>query len=266
MGLRRINKISGRHYELPTGVVVPSVTTILDAINKPGLVHWAAKEERQLCLDRARALYERLPAGEKLSGEEFLRQLDEEIGEEKANKRKMRDAADYGGAVHDYIEWHLKHEIGLACGDKPALPPGGELSWRSYRQFRRMKKIHVRLVEVQTFSCKHGYAGTTDWVGVSRALGRDVVGDWKTSKSMHGEQVLQAVAYVMALVENGTLSPPVDAFVVRLPKEESSPELEVRHVKWEEMPELFDVFLAAKRVWHWMYPDWATKHSKVAAA
>jgi len=57
----------------------------------------------------------------------------------------------------------------------------------------------------------------------------------------------------------------VDAFVVRLLKEESSPELEVRHVTWEEMPALFDVFLATKRVWHWMYPDWAQNHNAVGA-
>lgn len=265
MALQRIQKSSGRHYELPTGVVVPSVTTVLSAINKPALVPWAAKEERLLCLSKARELYEKLPAGEKLAGEEFLKQLEAEIGFEKANKRKMKDAADYGSAVHNYIEWHMKKEVGLAVGEPPALPPGGELSWKSYKKFRRVKKIHVRLVEVQAFSCKYGYAGTTDWVAVSRLLGRDVVGDWKTSKSMHEEQVLQAVAYVMALVENGTLNPPVDAFVVRLPKEESNPELEVRHVVWEEMPALFEVFLATKQLWHWMNPEWAEKHNQVAA-
>lgn len=265
MGLQRINKSSGRHYELPDGRVVPSVTTILGAINKPALVPWAAKEERLLCLDRARALYERLPAGEKLAGEEFLRQLEAEIGYEKANKRKMKDAAAYGSGVHEYIEHLMRQEIGLACGEKPTLPVGGERSVKSYRKFRKVKKIHVRLVEVQAFSLKYGYAGTTDWVAVSKALGRDVVGDWKTSKSMHEEQVLQAVAYVMALIENGTLNPPVDAFVVRLPKEESNPELEVRHVTWEEMPALFEVFLSVKNTWHWMNPEWDQKHNAVAA-
>ena len=265
MGLQRINKSSGRHSELPTCAVVPSVTTILNAINKPALVPWAAKEERLLCLDRARALYERLPAGEKLAGEEFLRQLEAEIGFEKANKRAMQKAADYGSAVHNYIEWHLKKEVGLDAGECPALPAGGELSWKSYKKFRRVKKIHVRLIEAQAFSIKHGYAGTTDWVAVSRLLGRDVVGDWKTSKSMHEEQVLQAVAYVMALIENGTLNPPVDAYVVRLPKESSNPELEVRHVTWEEMPPLFETFLATKNVWHWQNPDWDAKHNTVAA-
>ena len=44
---------SGRFYEIIPGKPFVSVTTVLQVINKPALVPWAAKMERELCLNVA---------------------------------------------------------------------------------------------------------------------------------------------------------------------------------------------------------------------
>lgn len=258
MALRRIQTAIGRFYLLPDQERddnwQPSSTTILDAEAKPGLMYWAASEEKKLCLESVRSVYDRL--GGKVGTDEFLRELNGEIGTVRAHEKAKNKAADYGTKIHNWIESDIRREMGLAQTEKPPLPEGGELSIRSYRNFRRKNKLHMRLIEVPAYSVENGHGGTTDWVAVSRLYQRDVVGDWKTSKSMHGGQTLQAASYVMALKEMGTLDGDVDALVIRLPKENAAPEVEVKHIAGEVIPQLYRVFLAYREAWFWQHPDW----------
>jgi hypothetical protein len=85
-----------------------------------------------------------------------------------------------------------------------------------------------------------------DIAGVGRVL---AVLDWKSGKALYPEAFLQNAAYVKAMQRPG--EPLLHGLLVRLPKVETDPEFEVRHIPAEQMDDLFTVFLRALDLWRW---------------
>jgi hypothetical protein len=244
---------STRFYDLPSGERYPSVTSILSAVNKPALINWAAKTERELVTQAAANLWEDA-RGTSMSREAFLASLATRIPKQKAYVREVQKAADIGTQAHALIEWNMRKELGQEVGPEPRVSDKALWAFMAYEEWRKTAGLKATLIEQIVWSSQYGYAGTLDWYGDIDHKGQRlvVVGDWKTGKAIYGEAILQAAAYGAALQEMGHSANGVAGCIVRLPKIETDPEFEVRVIPAEEMREKFQVFLHVLEVWKWM--------------
>jgi hypothetical protein len=83
-----------------------------------------------------------------------------------------------------------------------------------------------------------------------------VVGDIKTGKTIYPEALLQVSAYVAALREMEHAPWRVWGAVVRLPKVESDPDVEIRLISPAEQEALFRTFLHVQALWNWQQASW----------
>lgn len=257
----------GRFYELPDGERYPSVTNILSVIGKPALVNWAANQERDMVIRAAAAFYEDLPAAApKMSRMAYTTTLQKRLGHEKAHQKALAKACEIGTQTHALIEWNLRRELGQVVGPQPEIGERAAWAFAAYQRWRERVSLKPLMIEQTIWSRVHEYAGTLDWIADvdlrslvpdepeipegARAL---VLGDWKTGKAIYEEALLQNAAYVEAFTEmghgeRGTLW----GVIVRLPKAETDPDLEVRVISPYEQVENLSVFLSARNTWAWI--------------
>ena len=278
--IARTDSKQGRFYAIPTDdgttTRMPSVTTILNAIAKPALVPWAAKEERLAVSAAAANLYADLAAQPHLPQAMYVLALEQRIGQAKAHTKALAKAAEIGSAAHGAIQWALTQQLhGVAAGVAPPLSDAARLAFHAFQDWARAVALQPLAIEQTVYSRTHVFAGTMDLLATldARALlallerqgAVDAsLGDWlraretvttvvdfKTGKAIYPvEAFLQAVAYSRALAEMGHGR--VDgALIVRLPKIASDPGFEVAVVP--PARELFPTFLAVKQLWAWTY-------------
>src|SRR5262249_16675908 len=155
-------------------------------------------------------------------------------------------AAEIGSQAHRLIEWHLRRELGLPVKAAPNVSDKALLAFTAYEDWRRTVQLRPLAIEHVVWSAQHRYAGTLhlDAEMVLNGEVSRVVLDWKTTRRVFEEALLQNAAYVQAAVEMGEAAP-VHGLIVRLPKTEAEARLiEVRTVPWESQARLFEVFLA----------------------
>jgi hypothetical protein len=252
---------SSRFYTVE-GKQFPSVTSILQAVAKPALVNWAANTERDMVMRAACDLWEDVPVGTvKMSRMAYEETLRKRVGTTKAHAKELAKAGDLGSKVHALIEWNMRRELLQEVGPEPVVPPIGTWAFMAYEDWRKAANLAPAFVEQTVYSLRYGYAGTADWGGDmddpssppdGKSVRISVVGDWKISKGIYAEALLQNAAYVHALVEMGHATPGTAGCIVRLPKLETDPEFEVRIIPAEEQKRLFKAFLAVMDVWKWM--------------
>lgn len=236
---------SGTHYDfallrngepdLRTKISLPSVTTILQSLNKPVLVNWAAKVTRE-------GVATLLASGElpedadgdtihKLLKERGLRHMDQ------------RDsAATRGTNTHSLLE-NLCHGLPVDPGDDPFAQ--GLCKWWETR------KPLVVDTERPVYSLTHGYAGTADLVlnesGDPFGAGPLTLADLKTRKRRQPAwetDYMQTAAYALAYSETTRLD--VGRTMVLVVRDDGSYE------EFYGNPERdIEPFLALKRVWDW---------------
>ena len=247
---------SSRFYQTPDGEMYPSVTSILSCVGKPALINWAANQERALVIDAAAALYEDMPLiPKKMSRAAYVATLQSRVGKQKAHQKELARAGEIGTAVHALIEWNLRRELGQQVGPEPHVADRALWCFMAYEDWRKKSGLKPLAIEQVVWSSSHGYAGTMDVFGevLIEPHGTCVaVLDWKTGKGIYDEALLQNAAYVQALIEMGHATAPVYGVIVRLPKVETDPEFEVKVILAEEQAELFEAFLAVKRLWGWL--------------
>src|SRR5499426_2789047 len=90
------------------GRELPSVTTILDVISKPGLGPWYAKQERQYF---ETAMLEVLSKPGARDPEYVLAAVVEAVSGVKAADRERQRASTIGTAIHAGIEWQLRTRL-----------------------------------------------------------------------------------------------------------------------------------------------------------
>lgn len=229
---------SARFYDINGVGRLPSVTTILQVIAKPGLYVWQAKQGSLKALNIMERLKEMSP---------YLHDsLRKEFGEAffKDGYHQAAEAADYGKQAHSVIEKHLKGEKleDRVLGELP-LPVqkavGSFLAWESRTEFELIKAESV------LYSKKFGYAGTCD--AIARTKDGVTLFDWKSAKAIWPEYSLQTVAYKYAAEEmSGEIIPNV--MICRFGKDGS---FEDYIVPKSDHPNLMDRFIDAKRLWEW---------------
>jgi hypothetical protein len=248
---------AGRFYQVGDNSY-PSVTTILDAIAKPALVEWAATTERAEVIEAAGDMWESLAAlGDRrtVSRLAYTEGLKRRLGAGRAWKRLRDEARRIGTEMHDLIHWHLARLVGAPI-KQPTTGPEAVLGFQAFARWLEASGYKPVWVEFQVWSDVHGYAGTLDTAGNLLVGGAEVaaVGDWKSSRRIYAEAVMQVSAYLEALREMGHLSPeagPVWGFVLRLPKREGD-EPAVHIITPEQQRAAFKVFLATLQLWRWL--------------
>lgn len=255
---KRTTTATGRFYHIE-GRDLPSVTTILGAINKPALVKWAENTARAATIDAAADLYSdlsKIAGAVPMSRPTYISTLEGRLGKRKAAERELSKAAEIGSQTHALIEWSLRTSLGQIAA-RPATTPPAEWAFMAYQDWAKSVNLEPIFIEQTVWSLTHGYAGTLDLL--AKVNGETVLIDFKTSKSIYAEYDLQSVAYQHALIEMGHQAPSA-GLIVRLPKHERDPQFEVH--RCGSVASLLPVFLAVRDVWQWWYA--AEQASKVA--
>lgn len=175
---------TGRRYVWPPNtpdpeLVVPSVTTILNNLNKPALPAWAAKKVAEFAHDH-------LSSWGDLPREAAIDLL------KRSPYRDMSGKGDVGTAVHEAVDNWIRANLDgteWELDDIDLLPYVAGV--------HRFLSDHVHRVlhsEVTLFNRKYEYAGTADAI-CKLEDGRVAIVDWKTSKNVYPEHALQIVAY-----------------------------------------------------------------------
>jgi len=224
------------------GRQLPSVTTILDVIAKPGLAPWYAKQERQYF---ETAMLEVLSKPGARDPEYVLAAVVEAVSGVKAADRERQRASVIGTAVHAGIEWQLRTALGEDAGSEPALPEAAAWAVESWKDWASSVALEPLAIERTVYCYACGYAGTLDLY--ARVKGVLTVLDWKSGKAIYPEAFLQNVAYRHAAKRRRM--PSTQGLIVRLPKLVDDP-------AWEVMPVpatlSIEDFLAAMRLWRWL--------------
>jgi len=164
-GFKRIH--AHQRYYLADGTLVPGVTTVLSVLAKPALVTWANR-----------------------------------LGLEGVDVTKYVDkTANIGTLAHYLIECNVKAE-------EPDLEPFSAeeirlARWalKSYRTWREANSPRYIASELQLVSERWHYGGTIDAIAVIG--GKRWVVDFKTSKTLYQEHIIQVAAYLRLARENG---------------------------------------------------------------
>lgn len=219
----------GRHYRHPvTGEMVPSVTNLIDILNKPALPRWSAK----LVAENAWKMRHSLDAMGEVECIDVLKG---------SPWRNSGRAAERGTSVHDYLD-------AMANGRTVALE-GEALTYKQGADdFLERYNPEFHLTEFTVFS-DEGYAGTAD--AMLFLGGRLYVADYKTSKALYPEIALQlaAIRYATHVVgPDGALVPmlDVDGALGVLITPERAKVCEV-----DAGPEAHRAFLALRDAWAW---------------
>lgn len=183
----RVNevKIKGqRHYELPNGQLVPSVTTFLNVLPKPALDKWKLKTIATWAVENKSA-WTNLP---------------NEAAVDVLQKSLWYDtkARDDGDIAHHILEMR-------AIGREVDVPPGYEGASRAWDLITEEFEVEVLYAEPQLLNYTLGYAGSADIIlrYRRRADGpsgkwKTVVGDWKSGNGLFGSTAYQLMSYAQA--------------------------------------------------------------------
>jgi hypothetical protein len=235
----------------------PSVTTFLGAVNKPALVNWSARVEREAVIEAAKSLYETL-----MKQQEWMTLLAYEgslvsyIGRTKAHQKVLAEAGDIGSEIHDLIDWETRRRIsglGATPGQRPKARPVAELAFQKWLTWADKVKFQPVYIEQPVWNKKECYAGRIDFTahltidGVTSYF----LGDYKSGKSIYIEALMQVAAYREAIREMGHKVPD-KAVIVRLPKNEADPDPEQRILEAAELDEHFETFKAVQHLYIWM--------------
>lgn len=214
----------GRFYNFPDDSrSYVSVTTFLGIINKPFLMTWAAKMERELIRELAKqdkALLEIL---------EYLKPK-----QPYGYQLYTETTSQLGSNVHKAIDYTLKNLKLPKLSKQEQAVYDKWLAWWEAQGFSLIGAEKVIKSE------QWGYAGTLD---AEVCLGDDrLILDWKTGKNHYAEHVLQNLAYQHALDDK-----PAGGLLVYI---REGKEVETRPVP-QVTPELLQPVLDALSLWRW---------------
>jgi hypothetical protein len=229
----RFYKVDGKEW--------PSVTTILDVINKPALGPWYAKEERR---HFETALLELASTHQTITGEQLLDAVINAVNGVKAADKTKQKAATIGTALHAAIEWHLRHQLGEDPGKEPTLPDESAWAFEAWKDWAKSVDLVPLMIERVVYCEYCGFAGTLDLY--AKVKGALTVLDWKTGRAVYGEAFLQNAAYRHAARQRGIESE--QGLIVRLPKIIGDPAPEP---VWVPESSTYTDFRAAAYLWRW---------------
>jgi hypothetical protein len=213
-------------YKLANGKRVPGVTTILEIINKPGLVKWAN--------------------GLGLQGIDSETYVDE--------------TARVGTLAHEMIQEYLKGprwDRGAFSADQIDLAENAVISFFEWERVNDYNMITEK-IEMPLVSECFAYGGTVDWYG--SIGGKKWLVDIKTSRGLFPEHVFQVSAYWNMLLENGFKVDGVRLLRVGRTEDEGFEDHVIDHSK---LSQAFEVFQSALKLYR-AKQEFERKEKKVA--
>lgn len=184
-----------RFYETKRGVLVPSVTTFLDALDKPHLDRWKVKTEREKLTEWVTSNRALLAA---VNADKTAPLVDNESLDALLKGLKFFNsvATDTGNLVHRIFEEFL-------LGREPNIPAGWECVREVWEQFNADFEYDIIAVEPQLTNYTLGYAGSADAILNIRKRNSDddfeiTVVDWKSGTGVYGSVAYQTMAYAKA--------------------------------------------------------------------
>jgi hypothetical protein len=214
-------------------VYVPSVTTILNVINKPALIPWAVRTTVDYIGTHLDELKNSLTAG----------QANDIFNEAKqASKAVSQEAMDIGTQVHEAIECFFKGE----AYDLTTMPDPARKAYSSFLDWVNGARFKCEATEVRLYNEQDNYAGTCDAVGTID--GDVVLIDFKTGSGIYPEATLQVSAYARAYsLKNVDIIQ--RAYIVRFGKD--SAQFEVKEIDREGLREEYSAFMCALGLYNW---------------
>lgn len=191
------------------GITIPSVTTVINVLDKPGLVYWYGKH-----------------------------------GTEECNRIKTA-AATFGTHVHDLIQADIETSKGQVFIPSEEGYSKEELAcFYNFREWYKTSGLNPISTEPEdaVISTRFNYQGTWDFIG--RKDGRILVADWKTSNQLYDTVGLQLSAYAQLFGEDQGWSQEEiwkqipDGMAVRIDKETAK----VYTKEYKDLKFYFEVF------------------------
>ena len=203
-----------RTYRLEDGTIVPGVTTILGILNKPALVKWANNLGLQ-GIDSSKYVDEKAAIGT-LAHQMIADYLRGEETDTSEYSKIQIDQAE--NAVLAFFEWEKAHPIEVVLIEEPMVS----------EQFR--------------------FGGTVDCLG--KINGDLCLIDFKTSKGIFPEMMIQVVAYRQLLIEHGYAIDQVIILRVGRTDDEGFEERRVNELgkRWEIFRHCLEVYRLQKEV------------------
>jgi hypothetical protein len=230
MSTKRRDTNKGRYYEVG-GIDYPSVTTVLQVINKPALIPWA----KNMMADRIKSEFLTYTPGN-VSPVEWI---DAVIARAKKRPDQMKSqAADFGTRAHQVVEDIIK-------GKNPSVAPEFEPVVQAFMEWYRTTRLSILESEIAVHSVVHRFAGTMDIL--AQVEGELTVLDLKTSNGIYDEYDMQVAAYAKAY-EEMVGKPVKSAWILRLGK--TKPEFETKYI--EDVEPAFKGFLGALALWRYL--------------
>lgn len=192
---------------IKNGKLVPGVTSIIDNLNKPFLMPWAAKETAE-AVKKAR---KELLAAE--TAEAFGLIVDDCKG---AYRRKSKDALVSGSMAHDRCEQHIKAGMGLEAPIEGILEDSkAQASFEAFLSWEKGNRVEWLASEIVVGSEVHEYGGKFDALAIVNGLPTLI--DFKTSSQISKDYFIQLAGYEIALDEMGLKV--WQRLVLRIPKD-----------------------------------------------
>ena len=229
-----INSKGNRYYLIPgLSEPLPSVTSILSTISKPGLISW----EKNVAIDYARDKISKYINNSENANTDGLHEIFENAKQQP--KFIMSQAGEFGTKAHKFIELLLQQDFDVDVPDNMKWINQNFNAWKDEYNFKNIEQ------EKYLYSTKYGYAGTADSIGlVNENL---FILDWKTSKNLYIEHLLQVSAYANAYTEL-TGKQISNAGVLRLNKNQSGYEFKII----DDLNKHFITFRAVLWLWRFL--------------
>lgn len=166
-----------KHRYTINGEIAIGVTTVLQRLNKPALVVWAASEAKKY-------IEANLRPGQSLDEVEIQQLAKNAMW---AHRNRKDTAAEMGTFVHQWIEDHIN-------GKNPILPVNPQLQKAVEAFIKWYEKLDISGdVEKRLCSPSLNLAGTVDFIG--KLDGKLTIMDWKTGSGIYPEYLYQMGAY-----------------------------------------------------------------------
>jgi hypothetical protein len=277
--------------------LVPGVTTVLEMIDKPALMQWAANSTvawllakfpanddlRKILLDAYERVKTKIPWDDL---DQYFKDVQLSISaaelaklcnEARFNYRAIsKDATDVGHAAHEWLEILIKRHLSGERGFHVVLPTEDRakrcvqaaLNWMGKHNFKPLSS------ERKLYSRKYSYAGTMDWDGMVTGCGDPkccgfsgearVLGDFKSSNGLYDEYRMQLAAYLYAVEEEFPDEHHTAGIILRLGKDTG--DFDTMVMNREEMETDFNGFLGTLQMYHWQKQlDITKKYAKLDA-
>ena len=151
----------------------------------------------------------------------------------------MSQAGEFGTKAHKFIELLLQQDFDVD------VPDNMKWIYKNFNDWKNEYKFSSIEQEKYLYSTQYGYAGTADSIGlVNDNL---FILDWKTSKSLYIENLLQVSAYANAYTEL-TGNQISNAGVLRLDKNKSGYEFKII----DDLNKHFITFRAVLWLWRFL--------------